>query len=368
MSSSTLLTGEILLGLIVLAILYYLSSRFRRFALVERLSKGRRGRKWLISLVPVAAMLIWGLFDLAAAFPAVINLAVIWMLCDLLFAILRKFGAFRTAVLYLAGVTALLTTAVYLSVGYYNAKHVRRTDYVIQTGQELDEDGDLRILMFADSHLGSVLTAERFASFRDKFAEEEPDLLVIVGDFVDDGTTFADVQTACAMLSELNPKYGKYYVFGNHDRGYFNGNDFTTSQLIRELEANGVTVLQDEVEQLPGFALVGREDKSRMSRRSIDKLLEQAEPDSYTIVLNHQPNDYAAEAAAGADLVLSGHTHGGQMLPLGLIGLWSGANDREYGLERRGGTTFIVSSGIADWEIPYKTGAFSEYVVIDLVK
>ena len=367
MNSATLLTGEILLGLIVLGILYYLASRFRKFALVERLAKGRRGRKWLISLIPIVLILIWGWFDLAAAFPAVINLAVIWLLCDLLFAILRKFGAFRTTALYLAGVLALVTAAVYLSVGYYNAKHVRCTDYLIRTGQELDDDGDLKILLFADSHLGSVLTAERFASFKEEFQEHEPDLLFITGDFVDDGTTFADVQTACAMLGELDVKYGKYYVFGNHDRGYFNGNDFTTSQLLSELTSHGVTVLRDEVVQMDGFAVIGREDASR-PRKGIDKLLEQAEDGSYTIVLNHQPNDYDAEAAAGADLVLSGHTHGGQMFPLAYVGLWTGANDSEYGLEQRSGTTFIVTSGIADWEIPYKTAAFSEYVVIDLVK
>ena len=126
-------------------------------------------------------------------------------------------------------------------------------------------------------------------------------------------------------------------------------------------------MLRDEVVQMDGFAVIGREDASR-PRKGIDKLLEQAEDGSYTIVLNHQPNDYDAEAAAGADLVLSGHTHGGQMFPLAYVGLWTGANDSEYGLEQRSGTTFIVTSGIADWEIPYKTAAFSEYVVIDLVK
>ena len=86
----------------------------------------------------------------------------------------------------------------------------------------------------------------------------------------------------------------------------------------------------------------------------------------FTIVLDHQPNDYDAQAAAGADLVLSGHTHGGHIFPAGLIGLWIGANDATYGLSRRGDTTFIVTSSLSGWAIPFKTGAFSEFVVIDI--
>ena len=88
----------------------------------------------------------------------------------------------------------------------------------------------------------------------------------------------------------------------------------------------------------------------------------------YVIMLDHQPNDYAAEAEAGADLVLSGHTHGGHIFPAGLIGLWTGANDRTYGSERRGNTDFYVTSGISGWGIPFKTGCISEFVVIDIVR
>ncbi|MBQ9188951.1 MAG: metallophosphoesterase, partial [Clostridia bacterium] len=86
-----------------------------------------------------------------------------------------------------------------------------------------------------------------------------------------------------------------------------------------------------------------------------------------TVMLDHQPNDYAAEAAAGMDLVLSGHTHGGHIFPAGQIGLWIGANDFLYGTTRIGQTDFVVTSGISGWAIPFKTGTFSEYVVIDLV-
>ena len=87
----------------------------------------------------------------------------------------------------------------------------------------------------------------------------------------------------------------------------------------------------------------------------------------YSIVLDHQPSDYDAQEAAGVDLVLSGHTHGGQLFPFNYMGYWTGLDDKTYGLEKRTNTNFIVTSGISDWAIKFKTGCKSEYVVIDVV-
>ena len=88
--------------------------------------------------------------------------------------------------------------------------------------------------------------------------------------------------------------------------------------------------------------------------------------DRYNIVLNHQPNDQMEEKKAGADLVLSGHTHGGQLIPITYVGEWIGANDQTKGIKVDGESTFIVSDGISDWEIPFKTGCKAEYLVIDV--
>ena len=112
------------------------------------------------------------------------------------------------------------------------------------------------------------------------------------------------------------------------------------------------------------FYLVGREDRSRAGRKTMAELLDGLDRDKYLIVLDHQPNDYAAEAAAGADLVLSGHSHGGQLITITYVDEWFGMLDRTYGWERREETDFIVTSGISCWEILFKTGTRSEYVLI----
>ena len=98
----------------------------------------------------------------------------------------------------------------------------------------------------------------------------------------------------------------------------------------------------------------------------MDALTSGLDVSKYMIVLDHQPNDYANEADSPVDLVLSGHTHGGHIYPAGAFGLLIGANDRVYGTELRKGTRFVVTSGISGWAIPFKTGCFSEYLVIDI--
>ncbi len=78
--------------------------------------------------------------------------------------------------------------------------------------------------------------------------------------------------------------------------------------------------------------------------------------------------DYEALKDANVDLVLSGHTHGGQLFPLMTIENHSNIaeDDRVYGYEKRENTNFIVTSGISDWAIKFKTGCKSEYLIINI--
>lgn len=197
----------------------------------------------------------------------------------------------------------------------------------------------------------------------------------VVGDFVDDGTTRTEMIAACRILGSLKTTYGVYFVLGNHDKGYRDPvlRGFTREELLAELKKNNVKVLQDEsvlVDDM--FYIVGRQDSSERyrggSRADIKELIKDFDTNKLIIVLDHQPNDYKNQSKARVDIVLSGHTHGGQLFPLNKVGEWIGANDRTYGHERHGHTDFIVTSGLSDWEIKFKTGTKSEFVVIDVQK
>ena len=193
-------------------------------------------------------------------------------------------------------------------------------------------------------------------------------MLLICGDFVDDDTKRQDLLDACAALGKMQTKYGIYYVYGNHDLGYFRYRDFTADELRQALAENGVTLLADETEVISEhISVTGRLD-ANADRAEISALAADADTSLYRILLDHQPTDYDAEAAAGYDLVLSGHTHGGHIFPAGQIGLVISENDALYGHEKRGNTDFIITSGISGWAIPFKTGAVSEYCIIDVTE
>ena len=88
----------------------------------------------------------------------------------------------------------------------------------------------------------------------------------------------------------------------------------------------------------------------------------------YSIVLDHQPHDYDAEAASGVDLVLSGHTHGGQLIPLVQLIRWFHLHGDDAVDDRSGAgiRTFSSRPAFPDWAILFKTGCRSEYVIIEI--
>lgn len=361
--------GALLIGTI-LGILY-LAGRFAKFQTVKRLAKGKRWAAFLIGLIPVLSIALGTEAALGRINTAIslLHLMAFWLLCDGIARLAEKKRGKRFT-RYYAGALAIGITAAYLACGWFLANHVWRTAYQLDTQKQV---GSLRIVLFADSHVGNTFDGEGFARWVEQMQAEEPDAVVIAGDYVDDDTSREDMVAACEALGTLETTYGVYYAFGNHDKGYYGPEyrGYSGQDLIGELEKNGVTVLEDETVLLgEDFYLIGRQDRSEEQRSggraSMEELTAGLDADKYSIVLDHQPYDYDAQAAAGVDLVLSGHTHGGQLFPFHRMGEWLGLDAKTYGLERRDGTDFIVTSGIADWAIQFKTGCKSEYVVIDI--
>ena len=345
----------------------YLVTRFHRFSPLQRLAKEHRALSWLLAAVPVALLACFARINVTAMAVVLMHVMLIWLICDLAaWAIGRARG--RRVNRDWQGIAALAIAALYLGAGWFFAHHIYRTDYALTTEKELGRE-TLRVVEIADSHLGITLDGRGFARLAERIQETQPDLVVVVGDFVDDDTDREDMLEACRALGGLDTTFGVYFAFGNHDRGYYDYRGFTAEELCAALAENGVTILEDASIPLgDDLYLIGRKDRSMRGRLDAAALTEGLDPSKYSILLDHQPNDYAGEAAAGVDLVLSGHTHGGHMFPAGLIGLAIGANDSVYGLQRRERTDFIVTSGVSGWAVPFKTGTISEFVVIDIAR
>lgn len=354
------------------ASLFFLIYSLDRLPFMDVLTNGSKIMTWLISaaIVIIPTSLIWMSYTVTNAIIVLLHFTFFWGLAEILRVLAMKFDL-ATISRSAAALVGVLVTVVYLGVGWYQAHHVAQTEYTVTTDKKV---GNLRVAFFGDSHLGSTFDADGLAEHLKTIEKAKPDLLVIAGDFVDERTTKAEMIKAAQALGDVNTPYGVYYVFGNHDKALYQPGirDFSGDDLVAELEKNGVIVLQDESILLDDrFYLVGRQDASQEfdfggSRASIADLMAPLDHSKYTIVLDHQPRDYAAKA--GADLVLSGHTHGGQMIPLMQIIQWFGIgqNDRLYGIEKRDNTNFIVTSGISDWAIQFKTGTKSEYVIVDV--
>ena len=351
-----------LMAVLSVVIVVYLVYRFHRFSFMRRLGERRRLLSWLLAMLPVAALGMFALINATTLAVVLMHLLLGFVICDLAALIIGKIR--RRRVGYdIKSAAALLLTVIYLGAGWYAAHHVFVTAYTFETAKAL---GSLRIVEIADSHLGITQFGDTFAREMERVQAYDPDVVMIVGDFVDDDSDVNDMIEACAALGKLKTTYGVYFVYGNHDDGYFRYRNFSSAQLREELNKNGVAILEDEAVLIDGrFYIVGRRDRSMRGRMDMERLTEGLDAGIYTILLDHQPNDYANEAGR-ADLVLSGHTHGGPIFPLGQIGLLTHANDRRYGTENREGTDFVVTSGISGWAVPFKTGTYSEFVVIDV--
>ena len=241
----------------------YLASRIRKFAFFKRITKEKRIVQIVVSILIVVAItaVLWLAWGSMNAIICVLHLLVFWLISDGIFALIKKFGK-KTFLRYYAGIAAIVFTVGYLGIGWYQAHHVWETTYDIQTDKAV---GKLKVAVLSDSHTGTTFHGEGFAEHMKDIQNQNPDIVLIVGDFVDDDTTKEDMIACCKALGDMKTTYGVYYVFGNHDKGYYppEYRGYDGDDLISELEKNYVHVMQDDVELVDNrFYIIGRQDKS----------------------------------------------------------------------------------------------------------
>lgn len=357
-------------ALLLIPIAVYLHRYFLRMAETLLPDAGERERR-LIALLPailagLTAFDVWGIGVII-----VLHLFCFALLGDLIRALAVRLRRNRRRprpempeTLWRSGLIPALCTALVLICGFVNFGRIVETRYTVTTDKPLPAGG-CRVAMVSDLHAGTgdLGALERAAA---RIAAAKPDLLVLCGDLVDERTTAAEMRRAVAALGAVNAPLGTYFVYGNHDVGqYYDGLKFTAAQFEEALGAAGIRILADGTARpAPWLTLVGRRDASDRSRLSAAALTAGAE--GFVLMLDHQPGDFAADRAAGVDLLLSGHTHAGQIWPGGLFIDLFGRDTYSYGLRRFGPLTAIVSSGIAGWGYPVRTEKHSEYVLIDL--
>lgn len=274
----------------------------------------------------------------------------------------HKFFSF----LFKSSLIPLCLTLTFFLYGYFNIRNIVETRYEVSTSKI---SSSLRILFLSDAHYGTVLHRGSLEKLKEDVKEQNIDVLILGGDLVDENTTKEEMNEIFEILGSIPSTYGTYFVYGNHDRQkYIKEKAFSSEELNEAFLKNHITQVVDEnISLRDDIVLVGREDKGEKRKNSED-LLKNIDPSKYIILVDHQPISYEENEKLGVDLMLSGHTHAGQIFPAGYFIRLFHMADLWYGKKTLNNMNAFVSSGLAGWGYPIRTEEHSEYVIVDLLK
>ena len=300
----------------------------------------------------------------------VLHLFAFAIIMDCFIIIYKKFHMTNQTFIkiYQVGVIPILCVLVILGYGYWNMKDVHKTHYTVTTHKTMTHD--YRIAFLSDLHFGNTMNKLELEKYCQDISLQNPDIVILGGDIVDEHTTYQEMKDAFEALGQIKNQYGIYFIYGNHDQAlYLNSPHFTPSQLKESIEEHHISILLDSQVKIQNeLTIIGRQDRSLGERANSQHLIKNVNQENFIFMLDHQPVDLQNNNELHVDLQLSGHTHGGQMFPVGLITSVLGFGEMNYGYREMSEMKVIVSSGIAGWGYPLRTGSHSEYVIIDIIK
>ncbi|HBX50564.1 MAG: hypothetical protein A2275_15720 [Bacteroidetes bacterium RIFOXYA12_FULL_35_11] len=261
--------------------------------------------------------------------------------------------------LFVIAVTALL-----LGFGYHNARNPVVKNLSVNINKSAGKKASLKIVCASDIHLGWIIGRNKFSQIVDAILSQNPDIILLAGDIVDEDIQPVINQNLGEDLLRLKVPLGIYAVTGNHE--YIGGIEKTTKYLTE----HGITILRDTFITIENsFHIAGRIDKDAMrfagrKRKELSDILNGADKNLPLILMDHQPFKLNEAVENGVDLQLSGHTHSGQLWPGNLI--TNKIFELSHGYMKKQNTHFYVSSGVGTWGPPVRIGNKPEIVVIDV--
>jgi predicted MPP superfamily phosphohydrolase len=227
----------------------------------------------------------------------------------------------------------------------------------------------MRIALLTDIHRSFYFSQERVGAVVDRVNQLTPDLIVLGGDYVYGDKRYES--SAFVELGRLSAPLGTFAVLGNHDYEHAGGSN-DPGPALRAMADAKITILDNDAVWVESdgqrFRLGGVSDLEQAYPEAAPTVAETG-PDDLVLLVSHAP-DFAETLLPGTvDLVLSGHTHGGQIT---LFGLWAPTTRSNYGQRYRTGmvssaaTTVVVSNGVGSIFPPLRFFARPQIVVITL--
>ncbi|WP_445493200.1 metallophosphoesterase [Niallia sp. 03133] len=318
---------------LILAYSYFLSHAFPSIAIYKIL-----GSYWL-------AVLQYALFLLPAA--------------NILYFIL-SFYLERTTNILITGTIAVITFLLIFLFGTYNAYSPVIKKYKLTLPKKSSHRRSLTIAMASDMHFGTLSGNAHLNKLVSKINELQADLILLPGDIIDDDPNPFLQKKMGDKMKNLKAPLGIFGVLGNHE--YYGKK---IPEFLQEMDRIGINILLDEKVLIDNsFVLIGRKDKTDKQRQTIQQLVEAKKEDLPLIMMDHQPAELTEAMNEGIDLIVSGHTHRGQMAPNHFI--TRRVFELDWGYLKKNQLHAIVSSGFGFWGPPIRLGSRSEIVYIDI--
>ena len=263
-------------------------------------------------------------------------------------------------------ISIVTTTSVSTLAGLYAARKgatIMKTTVPIK-GLDKDLSG-ITIAQVSDLHVGPTIKKGYVEEVVEQVNRLNPDIIAITGDLVDGSVEYLSKHVE--PIKDLHANIGKYFVTGNHE--YYSGVD----QWLDKIDHYGLTNLIDSHEIITkgsGSITLGGVTDYRSSsikpehKSDPEKAFYGAPENIPKILLAHQPWNIFDAHKVGADLQLSGHTHGGQFWPF--VYAVRMANPYTSGLHDHDGTWIYVNRGTGYWGPPMRLGVESEITLVKL--
>ncbi|HTX61841.1 MAG TPA: metallophosphoesterase [Methanobacterium sp.] len=264
---------------------------------------------------------------------------------------------FKTIITILLFFTAIIVGYMFIEPYWIETKQI-----TIESDQIPSNFDGKKIVYLSDIHAGPFFSKDRVDSLVNQVNALHPDLILLGGDYVSGEDTY--INSTFDSLNKLQAPLGIYAVLGNTDPQYYSWMALRNSPTITDIGNMG-----DWVGNSDGKIRIGGVGADN-DRQDIDDAVGNATASDFVILLKHEPDYFTEVNKSMVDLVLSGHTHGGQVT---FFGLWApylpeGGTKYRIGTFKEGNSTLIVSNGIGTVGLPIRFFARPQIIVITLKK
>lgn len=255
-----------------------------------------------------------------------------------------------------------LVLCLFMAIMVIEPTQLEVNEITVTSNQIPAEFNGTRIAVVGDFHYGEYVDLERVSYVVNKTNEQNPDIVVLVGDYVTDNSD--NVQPCIDELSNLKSKYGVYAVLGNNDPKNTTTDALESSSTINCIRNKGTWIENNGARiRLGGVGDLSTDLHYPRLTTNV------ASDDDFVILAYHNPNYFDTLNHTRIDLSLAGHTHGGQVNFFGFAPwVQPSENGNTYlsGLYEDSGAYLVVTNGIGERKVPFRFMATPQITMVTL--